>query len=91
MITAVVKRTDVMNLIGGDVESTFEAVLAKRMLGNIQVSDFSPTPIVMLGIAMLSVILAGGESLVCCTIATLTDEFWATRIFAGFKRFHGFE
>jgi hypothetical protein len=54
---AAVKRTDVMHFVNGDVKSTFEAILAKRMLGDVQVSDFSPTPIVMAGVAMVSVIL----------------------------------
>ena len=56
-----------MNFIGGDVESTFEARLTERVLGIIQVSDFSPVPVVVLGIAMRTVIFTVGLGLMCNT------------------------
>ena len=64
---AVIKRADVMNLIGGDMKSTFKARLTERVLGIIQVSDFSPVPVVMLGIAMNTVIFTVGLGLMCNT------------------------
>jgi hypothetical protein len=64
---AIIKGADVMNFIGGDMKSTFEARLTERVLGIIQVSDFSPVPVVMLGIAMGTVIFTVSLGLMCNT------------------------
>jgi hypothetical protein len=43
--------------------------------------------VVVFGIAMLTVVLAGNDSLVEVAVSAVPSDFGATRVFAGFKRF----
>ena len=90
MSTATVSGNHVMNLISGDVKATFKTVFAKRMSGNIPIADSSPSPTVnavVVGGASVAVVLTGGDGFMCIAVASSTDEFGATTISTGFKRF----
>jgi len=76
-----------MDFIGGDVQTTFEARLAEGIFSDVQVTNFTPTVVVVFGVAMLTVVLAGNNSLVEIAVSAVPSDFGATRIFAGFKRF----
>jgi len=86
---AVIEGADMMDFIGGNVKSTLKARLAEGILGDVQVTNLTPTMVVVFWIAMFTVVLAGNDSLVEFAVTAAPSSLGATRIFAGFKRFEG--
>jgi len=74
------ERDFVVDFIGGDMNATFKAILTKRVLGNIQVPNLTPTVVVMFGVAVGSVVLAGNRSFVSGTITLTSNVFEATAV-----------
>ena len=48
VVSAVGKRDDVMDFLGGNIMSGFKAALAKWMLGDIQIADGTPAAVITL-------------------------------------------
>jgi len=79
-----------VDFISRNIKSTLQAILTKRVLGNIQLTDFTPPPtvnLVVVGRPLSSIILTSGDGFVSRTVLSLTNKLGATRIFTGFKGF----
>ena len=83
------ERSFVVDFIGSHIKSTFKAIFTERILGNVQVADFSPTMVVVLGVAIGSVVCAIDNSLVQGAVAFTTDVFNTTTVSTAFKRLEG--
>jgi hypothetical protein len=86
-VSAFGKRYDVMDFIGGNMKSTFKAVFTERILGDVKISNLTPTVVIVLGVAMSAVVLAGDRSLVSGTITLTSNVFETTAVCTAFKRF----
>jgi hypothetical protein len=89
MSAAFGERSFVMDFIGSHIKSTFKAILTERILGNVQVTDFTPTMVVVLGVAVNTVVCAIDNSLVQGAVAFTTDVFNTTTVSTAFKRLEG--
>ena len=60
IVPAAVKRPDMMDFIGRCIKAALKAALTERMLGDIQVTDFTPggaVTILVCGISVIEVVL----------------------------------
>jgi len=86
MSTAVFRRDNVVDFIGGNITTVLEALLAERVSRNINATNPSPLPtvkLVMVGVTK-SVILTTCDELMLGTI-TLGGESGTMWIFTGFE------
>jgi len=70
--TALIGGLDMMNLIGGNIATGLQALLAERMLGNIQIPDLAPAVavgLVVIGSSAVFVILPTGNGLMLGTVS----------------------
>ena len=87
MSAALINGKDVVYFIDWDEAASFEALFAKRMLGDIQVPDGAPAAavdLVMIGRPVVLVILPTGDSLMSRTVTFAPDSVRAAGISAGF-------
>ena len=87
MGTAAINGEYMVDFIGGDEAASFEASLAERVLGNIQVPDVTPAPtvdFVTVGGAAVAVVLAGSDGLVRRTVTAFPDGLGTAGVGAGF-------
>jgi hypothetical protein len=83
---AVIERDNMMDFIGGDMNSTFQAILAERVFGEVKTSNLTPTVVVVLGVTMKSVVLAVDMGLVQRAVAFTTNVIGTTAVSTVFKR-----
>jgi hypothetical protein len=91
MSTAVFRRDNVMNFIGGNITTVLDALLAERMSSDIQATNTPPLPtvkLVMVGVTMKFVILTTCDEFMFGAI-TLGGESGTMWIFTGFEELIG--
>jgi len=83
--TAPINWEHMVDNIGGDEAVSFEALRAERMPSDISLTNNAPAVIVVLGIAVSAIILAGSDGLVVSAIAAFPDGLGAAGIGAGLE------
>jgi|GEM_PF-4352343 len=90
MSTAVFRRDNVMNLIGGNITTVLETLIAERMSGDVNATNPSPLPTVKLVVVGMTkfVILTTCDELMLGA-ETLGGKSGAVGIFTGFEELIG--
>jgi len=82
---AAINREYMVDNIGGDEAAQLDTLRAERMPLDISLTNNAPAVIVVLGIAVCAIILAGSDGLMGRTITAFPDGCCATGVGTGFE------